>query len=127
MKKLVVLAALAYGAYWYASRHYRFDQTLAYAKKNTGKSWAPAAEYYTGLVYLHRAEFPKAQEAFTQLLTDHATSQYAPKALLRQSEAAMENRDWETAKLAADQFLRDYPDHPGARLMEKRKETLYNK
>ena len=127
MKKIIILAALAYGAYWYASRHYDFDQTLAYAKKNTAKEWSPAVEYYVGLAYYHRAEFPKAQEAFTQLLTDHATSHYAPKALVRQSEVAMENRDWATAKMAVDQFLQDYPDRPEARLVEKRKELLYNK
>ena len=46
--------------------------------------WIPAfgIDYYVGLAYYQRAEFPKAQAAFQQLLTDYPTGPYAANGLL---------------------------------------------
>ena len=124
MRKMLVVAAVLYGTYWYASRRFDFHDTLVYAKKNPGKAWAPAADYYVGLVYYQRAEYPKAQEAFTQLLTDHATSHYRAKALLRLSEVAENNRDYPVARESLERFLEEFPKDPGARVAEKRLELV---
>lgn len=124
MKKLIAVAAVLYGTYWYASNRFNFSDTLVYAKKNPQASWAPAVDYYVGLVYYQRAEYPKAQEAFTQLVTDYSTSPYTPKGLLRLSATAEENRDWPVAKQSLERFLEEFPDHKDRKVVEQRLEII---
>ncbi|MDD5304837.1 MAG: tetratricopeptide repeat protein [Elusimicrobia bacterium] len=124
MKKWIFVFAVLYGTYWYASRHYNFSDTLIYAKKNPQASWAPAVDYYVGLVYYQRAEYPKSQEAFTQLLTDYSTGPYTAKGLLRLSSAAEENRDYEVARQSLQRFLEEFPDHKDRRVAEQRLEYI---
>ncbi|MDX6769259.1 MAG: outer membrane protein assembly factor BamD [Elusimicrobiota bacterium] len=127
MKRWIVVIALLYGGYWYASRHYDFQTALVYAKKNPSPKLAPAIDYYVGLAYYQRAEFGKSQEAFTQLLTDYPTGQYTDKALLRLSEVAMENKDYDAARFALTRFKEEFPDHPQRQIADKRYELLYNR
>lgn len=127
MKKVIVIGLIVGGAWWYATKKFKFDDTLAYAKAHPEAKWAPAVEYSVGMVYYQRTDYPKAQAAFAQLLTDFPTSQYTAHALLRLSEAAEENRDWDAAKQSLDQFLNDFPDDPDRNIAQKRRELLYNK
>lgn len=124
MKKLMVIAAVLYGTYWYASRNFKFADTLTYARKNPQASWAPAADFYVGLVYYQRADYPKAQEAFTQLLTDYSTGPYTARGLLRLASAAEENRDYTVARQSLERFLEEFPDHKHKQLAEQRLETI---
>lgn len=124
MRYLLILAGL-YGAYYYASRHFEFHDTLVYAQKNPQEKWSPAVEYYVGMAYYQRADYPKAQEAFTQLLTAHPTAYaYLPKTLIRLSDAAEYNRDWDTAKQALSQYLEQFPEGKDAEMARKRLELL---
>lgn len=127
MRTWLVVAALLYGGYWYARRHYDFQTALEYAKKNPSPRLAPAIDYYVGLAYYQRAEFEKSQAAFTQLLADYPTGYYADKALLRLSEVAVENKDIETARAALTRFKTEFPQHPQRHIAEKRLEMLYNR
>lgn len=124
MKKLIFIVAVLYGTYWYASTRFNFADTLVYAKKNRQASWAPAADYYIGLVYYQRAEYPKAQEAFTQLLTDFSTGPYTAKGLIRLASAAEENRDYEVARQSLQRFIEEFPDHKDKGVAEKRLELI---
>lgn len=124
MKKWIVVFAVFYGVYWYASNRFDFADTLVYAKKNPQASWAPAADYYVGLVYMQRAEYGKSQEAFTQLLTDYSTGPYTDRGLLRLSQVAMENRDYETARQSLTRFLEEFPQHKERNIAEKRLEYI---
>jgi TolA-binding protein len=127
MKKLIVFGLIVYGAWWYATHKFNYADTMTYAQKHPEAKWAPTVEYGIGMAYYQRADYPKAQETFTQLLTDFPTSQYTARALLRLSEAAEENRDWDTAKQTLDRFLTDFPDDPDRNIAQKRRELLYNK
>lgn len=127
MKKLIFFALVVGGFWWYATHKFNFADTMAYAQKHPSSSWAPAVEYSIGMVYYQRDDFPKAQETFTQLLTDFPTGQYAARGMLRLSEAAEENRDYATEKEILDRFLEEYPDHPDKNIAIKRRELLYNK
>ena len=127
MKKIYFFVLLIGGLWWYATHRFNFSDAMAYAKKNPTASWAPGVEYSIGLVYYQRADYPKAQEAFTQLLTDFPTGQYQARGLLRLSEVAEDNRDYETAKETLDHFLADFPDHPERAMAQKRRELLYSK
>ena len=124
MKKLLIVAALFYGVYWYASRRFSFGDTLVYAHQRQWASWAQPTDYYAGLVYYQRGDYPKAQEALTQLATDYSTGPYLAKGLMRLSEVAEENRDWPAEREALERFTRDYPDDPEIRLAEKRLELV---
>lgn len=123
MKYLLIILGL-YGAYWYVAKHYEFHDTLAYAKSHPGASWAPTADYYVGLVYYQRGDFPNASEAFTQLLTDYATSQYRERALFYNEDAAENNKNWDAARTLAQQYIEDFPNGKDIELARKRLELI---
>jgi outer membrane protein assembly factor BamD (BamD/ComL family) len=127
MKKIYFIILAVSGIWWYASQRFNFSDVMVYTRKHLNASWAPAAEYYVGLVYYQRADYGKAQETFTQLLTDFPTGPYEARGLMRLSEAAEENRDWPTSKDAVDRYLEEFPDGPDKQTIERRKELLYNK
>ncbi|PIR15447.1 MAG: hypothetical protein COV48_14305 [Elusimicrobia bacterium CG11_big_fil_rev_8_21_14_0_20_64_6] len=124
MKKLLFVVGVLYGTYWYASTHYNFSDTLVYAKKNPQAAWAPATDYYVGLVYYQRAEYAKSQEAFTQLLADYTTGPYTARALLRLSEVAGYNRDWPVARQSLERFIEEFPNNKKIRIAEQRYEVI---
>ncbi len=124
MRWAFIVFALLYGGYYYASNRYEFHDTLVYAKQHPDPKFAPAIDYYVGLVYYQRTDYGKAQEAFSQLLQDYPTAQYIPKALLRLEDSAEYNHDWATAKLAANQYVDDYPNERDIELMKHRLEML---
>lgn len=123
MKWLIAVGVLVYGVR-YAGAHYHLHDALAYAKAHPESRKAPAIDYYVGLVYYQRSEYQQAQEAFTQLLTDYPTAQYLPKALLRLEDSAENDKDWDTAKMAASTYVQNYPDQPDFQLMKSRLDML---
>ena len=127
MNKLIVAAAVLWGGWWYASKHFKFDDALAHLRKNPQSRFAQSVPYYAGLAYYQRGENAKSQQVFTQLLTDFPTGQYAPKALLRLSEVAEANLDWPTAKDSLARYLEEYPAHPDRQIAEKRFELIRNR
>ena len=127
MKKFYLFVVVAAVVWWYATTRFNFEDAFKYAHNHPAASWAPAVEYSVGMVYYQRSDYPKAQETFTQLLTDFPTGQYEATALLRLSETAEENRDYATAKDAVARYLEEFPDGPDRQIAEKRKELLYNK
>ena len=122
-----LLVLLGGGSWWYASHKFDFADLMGYAKKNAAAPWAPTAEYSVGMIYYQRADYPKAQEAFAQLLADYPTGQYEASGLLRLSEVAERNNDVPAARQALEQFLADFPDSPDRPIAERRKELLYNR
>lgn len=123
MKKLIVLAALLYGGYRWISQ-YTFADTLVFAKKHPQASWAPAMDYWVGIVYYQRSEYPMAEQAFTQLLTDYSTGPYTAKGLLKLSAAAEENRNWEVARQSLQRFIEEFPDDKEKRVAEQKLEYI---
>ena len=113
-----------YGGFYYVSKLYKFDDNMAYVKGHKGASWAPKANYYIGVIYYQREDYPKAQEAFTQLLTDYPTCQHAAKGLVYWEGAAEYNHDWGSARTALDRYIEEYPDGEDIDLMKKRSEML---
>lgn len=127
MKKLYFFVLIASGVWWYASHRFNFSDALAYAHNHPKAAWAPKVEYSVAMVYFQRADYEKAQETFNLLLTDFPNSEYEGRALLRLSEAAEENRDWQASKEAVAKYLEEFPDAPDRVMVERRKELLYNK
>jgi len=124
MKKFLIVVAVLYGGCWYADKYVGLQETLVWAKKNPQSEWAPAADYYVGLAYYQKADYPKAQEAFTQLLTDYATGQYIARGLLYQAYTAQENRDWPVARQSLERFIEEFPDHKNKGLAQKQLDVI---
>lgn len=124
MKKLIFVFAVLYGTYWYASNHFNFSDTLVFARKHPQASWAPAVDYYVGIVYYQRSEYPEAQAAFTQLLTDYSTGPYTAKGLMLLASTAEERRDYEVARQSLQRFIEEFPDHKEKRIVEQRLEYI---
>ena len=127
MKKFYLFLLVAFGVWWYATHRFNFADTMVYAKNHPKAWWAPAAEYYVGLVYYQRDDFQQSEDAFNQLLTDFPGSAYEGRGLLRLSEAAEGNRDFQTAKDSVAKYIEEYPDGADRGLAERRKEYLLNK
>ena len=124
MIKYVFIVLALFGGYYYLSRHVGLESSLQYVAKHKGDSWAPRANYTIGFVYYHREEYGKAKEAFTQLLTDYPTGQFAASGLFYLEDSAEYARDWETAKNALDRYIEEHPDGERIELVRKRRELL---
>ena len=127
MKKMIFVALVVTGVWWYAGNRFDFKDTLLVAKKHPSASWAPGAVYSVGLVYYQRGDYELSKQAFNQLLSDYPTGQYAPKALLRLSEVAENTRDYELARVSLKRFVEEYPRHSGQQIAQKRLELLMNR
>jgi TolA-binding protein len=119
---LVVLAL--YGGYYYFSKHVSLDSSLKYVAQNKGASWAPRANYAIGFLYYQRDDHDKAKEAFTQLLTDYPTCQFAARGLFYLEGAAENIRDYATARASLDRYLEEFPEGKHIEIMRKRSEML---
>jgi TolA-binding protein len=125
MTKIVVIILCIYGACTWVSKTYDFDDTLVYVRKNPQASWAPAAEYYIGVAYYQRAEYPKAQSTFSTLINDYgATGYYAVKALPMLEDSSQYNGDWDSARNASKLYIETYPEGKDIEVMRKRLEIV---
>ena len=122
--KFVVAVLALYGAYWYVAKHYEFHDTLVYAQKHPDSMWAQPADYYVGLVYYQRTDYAKAEEAFTQLLTDFPKGSYEESGLFYLEDSAEEARDYEVARARLQQYIDDFPNGKNIEVMRKRLELL---
>jgi TolA-binding protein len=125
--KYLAIILVLYGAYYFANRHYQLHDALLYAKKHPEAKWAPALDYYVGTAYYLRDNHANSEEAFSQLLTDYPTCQYAPSAMVRLDDSAEENRHWDVARQALKQYVENYPDGRDIGIVRRKLELLnYN-
>lgn len=110
MKTFLFILLALYGAYFYVSKKYEFKDTLDYAKAHPENPRSPAIEYYVGFVYYQRSDYKNAQDAFGALLEQHPTDYYVEKALMMYDDSAEYNFDWDTAKMALQKYIDDYPN-----------------
>ncbi|MDE2038933.1 MAG: outer membrane protein assembly factor BamD [Elusimicrobia bacterium] len=122
--RLLLLALLLYGAYYYGSRRYALHDALTYAQKNPQSKLSAPVEYYFGVIYYQRSDYRKAQKAFTSLLEQHPTDYYVEKALMPLEDCAENDMDWDAAKAASRRYLDDYPSGPYAELARRRLDML---
>ncbi len=125
LKKPLIILVLIIGAIAYIRSHYTFEDALRYAKKNPHKSFSEKIEYRIGSWQFMRSNYPKAAHAYRQLLTQHPTSQYAPKALLRLGDAQLKMLNYKGATASWAHYIKEYPDGPDIGIVKKKHE--YNK
>jgi len=127
MKKLIFVALVIGGAWWYYSPKLTVAAALDYAHQNSQKPWASDVVYWIGWTYYQRANYPKAQETLGTFVNDFPAGPHTPRALLRYAEAAQENRDYATAKDALDRLLKEYPDSPDQSMARGQRDLLNNR
>ncbi|HAM35234.1 MAG TPA: hypothetical protein DEB40_13920 [Elusimicrobia bacterium] len=119
IKYVLFVLALA-GACHYGARYAKLDGSLKMIHEHRKEFWAPRANYYVAVVYDQQENYAKSQEAFSQLLTDYPTCQYVPRSLIYLSEAAENNRDWETVKSALNRYVDEFAQGPDVNLARRR-------
>jgi outer membrane protein assembly factor BamD (BamD/ComL family) len=124
VKYLVLSFCLLYGVYHYVSRKFEFHDTLVHAHKHKSAGWSAPVEYYVGLVYYQRAEYGKAQEAFTMFREDHPEDSHMPRALVMLGDAAEYTQDWDVARAALAQYIEKYPAGRDIALVKSRLELV---
>lgn len=124
MRTFLIIVLALWGAYYYGSRHFDFHDTLVSAAKHKDAKWSGPIDYYVGLTYYERSDYPRAQEAFTQLLQDHPTDYHMAHALVMLGDAAEYNRDWPTAQDALTRYIDQYPNGHDIELVRGRLDML---
>ncbi|MBI4677473.1 MAG: tetratricopeptide repeat protein [Elusimicrobia bacterium] len=114
MRVYIILVALFIGGSYAYNKYLGtinpLEGMLNVAQKHPDPEWSPRLEYWVAMVYYQKSDYGKSQEVFNRLLTDYPTTYYAPKALIRLSLSAQENRDWETAKDALARYVERFPE-----------------
>ena len=119
MKAFVIFIALVTVGFWCVKTWHVFHRVLIYAKENPSPS-TPKVEYYMGMFYYTKGNYPNALEAFNYVLTDHPTSYYAPKALFRVGTTYEEMEEWTKARETYEKHKEQYPESPKKKLVERK-------
>ena len=110
IKKWLIIFAIFIAATVYIRKNYGYEDVLKYSKENPHSEWSPKIDYYVGMAYYMRDDYPEARGAFDQLLTGYPTSQYAPKALLRKGTIEMSMRKWGDARRSFETYMKEWPE-----------------
>ncbi|MFA6030617.1 MAG: tetratricopeptide repeat protein [Elusimicrobiota bacterium] len=124
MKKFVISVVLVIFGVGYIRSHYTFHDVVVYNQKHPDPRRSPQVAYYVGMTTFLRSDFPTATEAFTQLLTDYPTCQYAPKALLRLGTIYSEQQKWEDARIQFQRYIEEYPSGPDIETVKNKYEFI---
>ena len=110
-KPMYMLAALA-GLYWYVSTHYTAADVLTWARQRPVVADRNKYVYYVGMYYYAKDMPNEATEAFRELLTEEATCQYEPKALMRMGRSYQDMRRFDEARAAYERYIEAFPTGP---------------
>ena len=124
LKKPFIILVVLIGAFFYIRSHYTIRDALRYAKKHPNSDLSEKVEYYAGAYYFFKSEYPKAINAYKQLLTDYPTGQYAPKALLRSGDAHQKAFQWEQAREKYLKYMSEFPDGKDISVVQKKYEYI---
>jgi len=120
LNKYFISIALVFGAVYYVRNHYDYEDLLVVAAKDEGNPRSQQIEYYVGMIYYMRGDYPRSLKAFNQLLLNHPTSYYAPRALARAGLSYKEFNKYPEAREMYHKFLVYFPDHTLKSVVQKR-------
>ncbi|PCI35135.1 MAG: hypothetical protein COB53_11300 [Elusimicrobia bacterium] len=118
--KWSILIMLVCGGIYYVRNHYDYQDLLKVAAKDEGNPRSEQIEYYVGMIYFMRDDYERSIIAFDQLLRNHPTSYYAPKALARSGLAYKEFNKYDQAREMYHKYLTYFPDHSMKNTVQKR-------
>ena len=111
LNKWSILIMIICGSVYYVRNHYDYEDLLVVAAKDEGHPRSVQVEYYVGMIYYMRGDYPRSIKAFDQLLRNHPTSYYAPRALARAGMAYKESNQYDHAREMYHKYLTYFPDH----------------
>lgn len=120
INKWTISLALLIGGIYYVRNHYDYEDLLTVAAKDEGHPRAEKIEYYVGMIYYARGDYGRSLKAFNQLLLNHPTSYYAPKALARAGISYKEINKYPEAREMYQKYLTYFPDHSMRSDVQKR-------
>lgn len=128
MRYYIIFLIVVGGGYYaydkYLGTFNPLEGMLNIAQKHPDPVWSPRLEYWTAMIYYQKSDYGKSQEVFTKLLTDYPTAYYAPKALIRLSLSAQENKAWGPAKDALARYIEEYPKGEDASMAQSSLDKL---
>lgn len=124
MKKFAVFILLlfAFGT-WFHSR-VSPESVLTFAKRKNHPEWSPKLEYWLGLYHQTRDQHAQAEAAFTQLLTEHPSSYYAPAARIKLGSTYYRTGERARSMEQFQIYLEQYPDGEFKSIAQKNIEML---
>lgn len=124
LKKIVIWLVVIIGVGAYINSRYTLEDAVSYAKTHPDPSMSPRIEAYVGGLQYMRSEYPKALNAYEQMLTDYPTCQYAPKALLRVGTIYQERNDFAKAREAYEKYIEQFPEGANIDTVKKKYEFI---
>ena len=108
MRYIIVIVALAFG-FQYFKKSYDLGDAYKWAQARPYHETRAKAIYYVGMAYYLKDDHEGTITAFNQLLADHPTCQYAPKALFRLGNAQRDLHHFEEARSAYEKYIEQFP------------------
>lgn len=110
LRKPLIALVLVIGLIAFIRSRYTFDDVLEYSKAHPHPTYSPMAEYYVGMAYYMRSDYPNCVKAFDQLLACTTCHPYGPKGLLRLGTCHEEQNHWAEARAAYERYFEFYPE-----------------
>lgn len=122
-KPLIALLVLI-GILYYVRTRYTLQDALALSRERPSPTVSPMVDYYAGMAYYMRDRYEPAVRAFTQLLTDYPTCQYAPRGLLRLGDSYERLSNWDGAREAYEKYMERFPEGRNIQLVRGKYEYI---
>lgn len=123
-RKIFFAIALFAGAWWYVSNHYDLTDAFKWAKARPVAADREKYVYYVGMVYYAKDKPTEAAEAFRELLTEEATGQYEPKAMMRMGRSLQDLRRFEEARAVYERYIEVFPTGADIEVVKKNYEYV---
>ena len=124
MKKFLIFLLFVCVLFVWAWNHFSSEDLLKWSADNKSSKVSDKVDYYVGMYNYLLDKKDRANSAFSQLLANHTTSQYAPLALFRRADAYRVMNDYSDALKDFENFVEIYPDHSYARLARRNIELI---
>lgn len=122
-KPFYALLALI-GLWWYVSTHYTVEDALTWARQRPVAAQREKYTYYIGMYYYAKDKPNEAAAVFSELLTEEATCQYEPKALMRMGRSYQDMRRFDEARAAYERYIEAFPSGPDIEVVTKNYEFV---
>lgn len=123
-RKVFIVLALLGGAGWYASKNVDMPRVVEWAKARPDVKQREKLLYYSAMYYFLRDQRSEAAGVFSELLTEEATGQYEPKALVRMGRCYQDMRRFEEARAAYERYIEFFPAGPDVEIVKKNYEYV---
>lgn len=124
LRKPFFAIALFAGAWWYVANHYDLQDAFKWAKSRPVAADREKYVYYVGMIYYAKDKRTEAADTFRELLTEEATGQYEPKAMVRMGRCLQDQRRFEEARAVYERYIEVFPTGPDIEIVKNNYEFV---